>query len=158
MGAAAGNVRDGRSVFGRKAMRDSGLAHILAISGMHMVIMAGTWFWLVRGAWRCFRRWRFDTRSAWAAVAALFGAAFYLALSGGAVPTIRAWIMMSIMLLAILLDRPAISMRNVALAALIILAWTPEILFSPSFQMSFAAVVGLIAVYERQRPQIWQLV
>ena len=56
--------------------------------------------------------------------------------------------MMSIVLLAILLDRPALTMRNVALAALLILVFEPETVFDPSFQMSFAAVVALVALFE----------
>jgi competence protein ComEC len=119
-------------------MRDSGLAHVLAISGLHMVIMAGTVFWLAL---------RFAIKK-WAAAIALLAAAFYLALSGATVPTVRAWIMMSIFLIAVMLDRPAITMRNVALAALAILVAAPESLFDPSFEMSFAAVIGLVAFYE----------
>jgi competence protein ComEC len=84
----------------------------------------------------------------WAAASALAAACFYLALSGAAVPTVRSWIMMSIVLVAVMLDRPAITMRNVALAALAILVVAPESLFDPSFEMSFAAVVALVALYE----------
>jgi len=77
-------------------------------------------------------------------------------LSGGAVLTVRAYLMMGVVMIAVLLDRPAITMRNVALAALAILAFSPESLFDPSFQMSFAAVIGLVAAYEalssRERP------
>ena len=73
---------------------------------------------------------------------------FYLLLSGAAVPTVRSWIMMSIVLIAVLLDRPALTMRNVALAALLILIVSPESLFDLSFEMSFAAVVALVALYE----------
>jgi competence protein ComEC len=71
-----------------------------------------------------------------------------LALSGAAVPTVRSWIMMGIVLIAVMLDRPALTMRNVALAALAILIVAPESLFDPSFEMSFAAVVALVALYE----------
>ncbi|MBM3544196.1 MAG: ComEC family competence protein [Alphaproteobacteria bacterium] len=132
-----------------QAMRDSGLAHILAISGLHMVIMAGTVFWFVRAllALSPGLALRFPIKK-WAAVIALAAATFYLALSGAAVPTIRAWIMMSIVLVAVMLDRPAITMRNVALAAIVILLVAPESLFDPSFDMSFAAVVALVALYE----------
>jgi competence protein ComEC len=55
--------------------------------------------------------------------------------------------MMSIVLIAVMLDRPALTMRNVALAALIILIVAPESLFDPSLEMSFAAVIALVAVY-----------
>lgn len=83
----------------------------------------------------------------WAAAAALTAATFYLALSGAAVPTVRSWIKMSIVLMAVALDRPALTMRNVALAALAIFVVAPESLFDV-IQMSFAAVVGLVALYE----------
>lgn len=132
-----------------QAMRDSGLAHILAISGLHMVIMAGTVFWFVRAllALSPGLALRFPIKK-WAAVIALAAATFYLALSGAAVPTIRAWIMMSIVLVAVMLDRPTITMHNVALAAIVILLVVPESLFDPCFDMSFAAVVELVAFYE----------
>jgi competence protein ComEC len=132
-----------------EAMRDSGLTHILSISGLHMAIMAGTVFWLVRALLALVPglSLRYPIKK-WAALAALAAATFYLALSGAAVPTVRSWIMTSIVLIAVLLDRPAITMRNVALAALAILIVAPESLFEPSFEMSFAAVVGLVALYE----------
>jgi len=132
-----------------EAMRDSGLAHVLAISGLHMVIMAGAVFWLARAMLALVPglALRFAIKK-WAAAIALLAAAFYLALSGAAVPTVRAWIMISIFLIAVMADRPAITMRNVALAALAILAVAPESLFEPSFEMSFAAVIGLVALYE----------
>jgi competence protein ComEC len=108
-------------------MRDSGLAHVLAISGLHMVIMAGTVFWLARALLALIPglALRFAIKK-WAAAIALLAAAFYLALSGATVPTVRAWIMMSIFLIVVMLDRPAITMRNVALAALAILVAAPE--------------------------------
>lgn len=143
----------------QQAMRDSGLAHILSISGLHMVLMAGTVFWAVRALLAGIPAiaLRFPIKK-WAAIAALFAALFYLAISGAALPTMRAWIMMSIVLLAVLLDRPAITMRNVALAAFAILLFAPQSVFDPSFEMSFAAVIALVAVYEamsrRQKPQL----
>ena len=72
----------------------------------------------------------------------------YLLITGATVPTQRAFIMTAIVLTAIMLDRSAVSMRIVALAALAILILAPETLLSASFQMSFAAVVALVAVYE----------
>lgn len=132
-----------------EAMRDSGLAHVLAISGLHMAIMAGSVFWLARALLAAIPglALRFAIKK-WAAAIALLAAILYLVLSGMTVPTVRAFIMMSIFLIAVMLDRPAISMRNVALAALAILIVAPESLFEPGFQMSFAAVVGLVAFYE----------
>lgn len=132
-----------------EAMRDAGLAHVLAISRLHMVIMAGSVFWLVRAllAGVPALALRYPIKK-WAAVAALLAATFYLVLSGAAVPTVRAYLMMGVVMIAVLLDRPAITMRNVALAALAILPCSPESLFDTSFQMSFAAVIGLVAAYE----------
>jgi competence protein ComEC len=133
----------------KQVMRDSGLAHILSISGLHMVIIAGTVFWIVRALLALWPRLALNHPiKKWAAAAALAAATFYLALSGAAVPTVRSWIMMSIVLIAVMLDRPALTMRNVALAALLILIFSPESLFDPSFEMSFAAVVALVALYE----------
>jgi competence protein ComEC len=141
--------RGGISEEVNQAMRDSGLAHILSISGLHMVIVAGAVFWMLRALLAAVPplALRFPIKK-WAAAGALFAAAFYLALSGAAVPTVRSWIMMSIVLIAVILERPALTMRNVALAALAILVAAPESLFDPSFEMSFAAVVGLVALYE----------
>ena len=133
-----------------EALRHSGLAHLLAISGLHMALMAGTLYWLVRAGLAAVPALALRAPiKKIAAVLALGGAAFYLALSGAGIATQRAFLMITIMFLAILLDRPAITLRNVALAALIVLALFPESLFDVSFQMSFAAAATLVAVYER---------
>ncbi len=142
-------VRGGISEETNQAMRDSGLFHVLSISGLHMAIVAGTVFWLLRALLATVPAiaLRFAIKK-WAAAGALAAATFYLALSGAAVPTVRAYLMMGIVLIAVMLDRPAITMRNVALAAMLILVVAPESLFDPSFEMSFAAVIGLVALYE----------
>jgi competence protein ComEC len=133
-------------------MRASGLAHVLAISGLHMAIMAGSIYW----AMRLFLvavpglALRFSIKK-WAALAALMGALGYLLISGASVATQRAFIMTSVFLIAVMLDRPALTLRNVLIAAIVILALTPESLLNISFQMSFAAATALIAVYERLR-------
>ncbi|MCL4767698.1 MAG: ComEC/Rec2 family competence protein [Hyphomicrobiaceae bacterium] len=134
------------------AFRDSGLVHILSISGLHMVVMAGSVFFAVRLALAAIPvlALRFPIKK-WAAAAAILGALGYLLISGNSFPTIRAWITISIVFGAIILDRPAIAMRNVALAALTVLALVPESLFDAGFQMSFAAVVALVAAYEMIR-------
>jgi competence protein ComEC len=136
------------------AFRDSGLAHILAISGLHMTIMAGFVFLSIRLVLAAVPAiaLRFPIKK-WAAVLAACAALGYLLISGASHATLRSWIMMSIMFLAVLLDRPAITMRNVALAALAILVVLPESLFDVGFQMSFAAVIGLVAAYEALREQ-----
>jgi competence protein ComEC len=134
------------------AYRDSGLVHILSISGLHMVIMAGSVYAVVRILLAAVPSiaLRFSTKK-WAAAAALVGAGGYLAISAPSIATLRAFLMIAIMFVAVMLDRQALAMRNVALAALFILALFPESLLDPGFQMSFAAVVSLIAAYELVR-------
>jgi competence protein ComEC len=84
----------------------------------------------------------------WAACAALLAGFAYLLLSGAEIATQRSYIMLAIMFLAILIDRPALSTRNLALAGLFILVMEPEAAISASFQMSFLAVVGLVSFYD----------
>jgi len=132
-----------------EALRQSGLAHILAISGLHMALVTATIILLVRGSLAMIPgiSLYYPIRK-WAAMAALLVASAYLLISGASIATQRAWIMIAIMLLAVMSDRRALTMRNVGLAALVVLAWRPESIVSPSFQMSFAAVAALVAVYE----------
>lgn len=130
-------------------LRIAGLAHLLAISGLHMALVAGVFFAMIYFVLAAIEplALRYPIRK-WAAVAGLLGGGVYLVLSGGSISTQRAYIMLSLMFLAVLLDRPVVSMRTVALAATIILLTTPESLLSVSFQMSFSAVVALISFYE----------
>ncbi|KRE16560.1 hypothetical protein ASE63_15210 [Bosea sp. Root381] len=131
-------------------LRAAGIYHIVSISGLHMVLAAGTIFWLVRALLALSRtlalRWPIKKI---AAVAAMIGATAYCLFSGSEVATVRSLIMTLVMLGAILVDRPALSMRNLALAAIIVLLREPEALLGPSFQMSFGAVAALIAFAER---------
>jgi competence protein ComEC len=137
------------------ALRGAGIFHIVAISGLHMVLAAGTFFWLVRALLALSPAIALTVPiKKIAAVAAMAGAAAYCVFSGAAVSTERALVMILVMLGAVLFDRPALSMRNLAFAALIVLAREPDALLGPSFQMSYAAVAGLIAAAEwaRARP------
>lgn len=130
------------------ALRASNLAHLLAISGLHMGLLAGAAFGAVRLGLAAIPplALRFPIRKISAAVA-LMAAACYLLLSGGSVATERAFIMVAVMLTAVILDRRAISMRAVAVAALVVLALRPESLLGPGFQMSFAATTSLVFVF-----------
>ncbi|HTT99636.1 MAG TPA: ComEC/Rec2 family competence protein [Rhizomicrobium sp.] len=131
------------------ALRDAGLAHVLAIAGLHMALVGLGLFWVVRAVLAAIPPVALNYPiKKWAAIAALGGATFYLIVSGAATPATRAYIMLATMLIAILMDRPALSMRSVALAAFVILLLRPESLLEPGFQMSFAAVAGLVAVAE----------
>ncbi len=142
--------RSGISDDTTEALRRSGLAHILAISGLHMALVTATLIFVIRGILALMPGLvlHYPVRK-WAAAAAMVAASIYLVISGASIATQRAWIMIMVMLIAILADRRALTMRNVALAVLFILAWRPESIVSPGFQMSFAAVAALIAVYER---------
>lgn len=144
--------RSGVGLDTTEALRDSNLAHLLAISGLHMGLLTGVVFGALRGGLALVPplALRLPIRKIAAGVA-LAAAAFYLALSGGNVATERAFVMVAVMLVAILADRRALSLRSVAIAALILLAWQPEALLSAGFQMSFAATVALIAVFAHLR-------
>ena len=132
-----------------EALRRSGLAHILAISGLHMALVAGAVFWSVRAVLALFPAIALSRPiRKWAAVAALISGAFYLVLSGAGIATQRAFIMIAIVFIAIIAERPAVTLRSVALAAIVVMAVAPETVVGPSFQMSFAAVVALVATYE----------
>ena len=135
-----------------QAMRDSGLAHLLSISGLHIAFVSAISMGLVRYGlalipWIALR-WPVKKIAASAALAAAF---FYMLLAGAPVPAQRSFFMASLVLLAILLDRTALTMRLVAWAAVIVLLFEPESLLGASFQMSFAAVVALIAAWESSR-------
>lgn len=131
------------------AFRDSGLMHVLSISGLHLALAGGFFFWTIRALFALFPAivLRYPVKK-WAAVGALGGAAFYLLISGCEPPAVRSWIMLAIMFVAILFDRPALSMRSVAIAAGVILLAAPESILDAGFQMSFAAVTGLVALAE----------
>ena len=133
----------------QNAMRASGLGHILSISGLHMALVAGSVFWLIRAllALSPMLALNYPIKK-WAAAAALVVATFYLGISGSEVATVRSYVMLAIMLGSVLIDRRALTLRNVALSALVILLFSPDSLLSISFQMSFAATVALIAAYE----------
>lgn len=130
------------------ALRASNLAHLLAISGLHMGLMSGVVFAALRLAFALVPpvALRMPARSI-AAGGALIAAAGYLALSGGNVATQRAFIMVGVALFALMIGRRAISLRGVAIAATIVLVLRPEALMGPGFQMSFAATTALVAVF-----------
>ncbi|MEM1372669.1 MAG: ComEC/Rec2 family competence protein, partial [Pseudomonadota bacterium] len=125
-----------------------GLYHVLSISGLHMAIMGGAVFFVIRFCLALVPAiaLRFDIKKM-AAVGALAGAFAYLMISGGAFATVRSFLMISVMFVAILYNRPALALRNVAISALLILLIFPESIVDPGFQMSFAAVIALVSGY-----------
>ena len=142
-----------------KAYRDSGLAHILSISGLHMSIVAGLIFVGIRAILASipFIALRYPIKK-WTAAAAIVIIFFYLLIAGSTPPPQRSFIMCSIVMLAVIFDRSALSLRTMSCAMFIVLLLAPEALIGASFQMSFAAVYMMIAVYELAGPKIrlWQ--
>ncbi len=114
-----------------------------------MVLAAGVFFWLARAILALVPgvAERHPVKK-WAAALAMLGATAYCVFSGSEVATERSLIMTLVLLGAVLFDRPALSMRNLAIAAIIVLAREPETMAGPSFQMSFAAVAAMIAAHE----------
>ncbi|SDG43968.1 ComEC/Rec2 family competence protein [Roseospirillum parvum] len=132
-----------------QAFRDAGVAHLLAISGLHMTLVAGLAFVALRRGLAAVPALagRLDLKKPTAA-AALLVAGLYLLLAGAPISAQRAFVMIALVLGAVLADRTALSLNGVAWAAGLILLVQPEALVSPAFQMSFAAVTALVAVYE----------
>lgn len=151
-GAFAAAIMTGdRSGIGQdtlEALRVSNLAHLLAISGLHLGLLAGVVFGAVRLGFAAipYLGLRLPVKKIAAGVAVVAAGGYY-ALSGGNVATERAFIMVAVMLCAVMADRRALSLRAVALAALIVLVLRPEALLGPGFQMSFAATTALVAVF-----------
>ncbi len=132
------------------AVRDAGLAHLLSISGVHIGMAAGLLFFWTRllvaaVPWLALR---VEPKKVAAAIA-IAGATFYAMLSGNSVPTQRSLLMLTVVMIGVFVGRRAISMRLLAWAALVILLTQPDSMLGASFQMSFAAMVALIAAAER---------
>lgn len=151
-------LRGGISKKTTEDMRGAGLAHLLAISGLHMALVTGILFMSVRALLAAIPYLALNLPiKQLSALTAWFGGLGYYFLSGGSISTARAFLMVTIVLVAIFLNRKPISMRLVAFAGIFILLTTPEALLTPGFQMSFAAVIGLIAGFEYLNPWISSL-
>jgi competence protein ComEC len=156
IGAVASAIITGdRSAMTQDTLRDlrgSNLAHLLAISGLHMGLLTGFIYALIRYGlalipWVALR-WPIKKC---AAAAAIVTGVCYLLLSGGNVATERAFVMVAVMFVAVLVGRRALTLRAVAIAAMIVLLLRPEALTGPGFQMSFAATTALVAVFQALR-------
>lgn len=154
--ALVAGVRSGIPEQVNEALRRTGLAHFLAISGLHMALVAGTVVGGMRALFALFPGFasRYPVKK-FAALSALVAITIYLVISGAAVAAQRSFIMFAVMLAAVLVDRAALTMRNLAVAGLIVLSVAPHEIMGPSFQMSFAATAALIGAYawfsERRR-------
>ncbi len=148
--------RDAISPDVNDAMFISGLGHVLSISGYHMAVVAGVVFFAVRALLALIPvlTVTFPIKK-WSAAAALAAALFYLLLSGAEVATQRSFFMTAVVLIAVMVDRRAITFRTLAVAAMIVLTLAPEALVHPSFQMSFAATLGLVALVQVGMPMLF---
>ncbi|WP_156850988.1 ComEC/Rec2 family competence protein [Bartonella refiksaydamii] len=141
--------RGGISNDTNEALRTVGLAHILSISGLHMALLSGIVLVCIRSFLALFPIFSsYYSAKKFAAIAALMMTAFYLVLSGAAVSAQRSFVMIAVMLIAVLCNRSAVTIRNFAIAGLITLAVTPHEILGPSFQMSFSATAALIASFD----------
>jgi len=135
-----------------KSMQAAGLTHLVAVSGMNMALVGGFAFFALRmvlsamGSLPLYVNVR-----AVAAASALITCAAYWALTGASASTTRAFVMAAIAFCAIILNRPALTLRGLAIAALAILITTPDAALAPGFQMSFAATLALVAAFEMER-------
>lgn len=132
-----------------QAMRDSGLAHLLSISGLHVTAVVGFIFIVVSrtlslSSWLALR----IRIPVYAAAAAAFGAVAYTLLAGAEVPTVRSCIAALLVLVALAMGRDALTLRLVAFGAMVVLTFWPEAMAGPSFQLSFAAVATIVILHE----------
>ena len=132
----------------------SGIAHILAISGLHITLIAGMIYFLMLYIFLLIPSFslRFDAKKI-AIILSFIAALFYVFIAGMRVPAIRALIMYGVIVIAVLFDRVAFSLRNVSIAASIILILIPETIDNPGFYMSFFVVASLVSYYEDRKIQ-----
>ncbi|MEP7240395.1 MAG: ComEC/Rec2 family competence protein [Devosia sp.] len=138
----------------RTTMATAGIAHVLSVSGLHLTIVAGGAFWVLRLVLAGFpgigRRVPVKRLAALGGIAA---ALFYYGISGGNVAALRSTLMIVLVFGAVLFGRRALTMRNIAIAGMIVVATDPASVFRPSFQLSFAAVIALVGAYENYRSE-----
>lgn len=141
----------------RESMRDSGLYHVLSISGLHMALAVGVIYFTLRLLLSLYMplALRLPVKKI-AAAGGLIGAFCYLLLAGYPVPAVRSFIMVACVMLAVMFDRRGISVYSLCRAALIILLLQPEALVGASFQLSFAATLGIVTLYERYGHKLYQ--
>ena len=147
--AMVAGKRDHLSREARELIREAGIFHIITIAGVQMTLVAGIFFIGLRRLLAMSQTLALNYPiKKWAAVLAILGAIAYDVFTGSRVGAERALVMTIIMLLAAVFDRPSVSMRNLALAVVFVVAVEPEALMGASFQLSFAAVAALVAVWE----------
>lgn len=128
-----------------RVLRETGTSHLMAISGLHIGLVAGLVFWGVR---RMVPAFLINTLSAQqlAALCSIFAALFYALLAGFTVPTQRAFVMLLVLMLAILLKRPAFNLNTLALSLMAVLIVSPKAVLSAGFWLSYLAVLIIALV------------
>lgn len=141
-----------------KNMRQSGISHILCVSGLHLSLVAMIFFITIRFMLNLsdFIAFNFNIKLI-AAIGSLIGSYAYLELSGMQIAATRAFIMTTIFIISIIIERSPYPLRSIAIAAVFILTLNPEYIFHPSFQLSFIAVLSLISGYEFYLKNKWLL-
>jgi len=130
-------------------MRNSGVAHILSVSGLHLSLVAMIFFICTRLLLNCSNYFAYNTNiKLISAAVSIVGSFLYLKISGGNLAATRAFIMTAIFIIAMMMGRAPYPLRSIMIAAFLILVFLPEYVFHPSFQLSFAAVLCLISGYE----------
>lgn len=130
-------------------MRNSGIAHILSVSGLHLSLVAMIFFVVSRMLLNCSNYLAYNSNiKIIAACISIMGSFGYLQISGSNIAAMRAFIMTFIFIISIMLGRTPYPLRSVMIAAFLILIFLPEYVLHPSFQLSFAAVLCLISGYE----------
>jgi competence protein ComEC len=156
--ALATGDRGGISPEAEEAMRRSGLAHLLSVSGLHISAAVGATYWLALRLLALFPylALRLPLTAIAAAAGALVGLG-YTVLTGAEVPTVRSLIAAVLVLMAIIIGREALTLRLVAAGALAVMLVLPESIASPSFQLSFAAVTAIVALHSQPTARGWFL-
>ncbi|MCP1241961.1 ComEC/Rec2 family competence protein [Acetobacter lambici] len=158
-GAVVATVLDGRAEAVPQSVREdfaaSGLAHLLAVAGLHLGIVMGAAMLVCRmvlATWE-YAALRWPCKAVSAFVAWVVGGGYVL-LTGVHLPAERSWLMSSIVVFGLMVGRRAVSMRGLALAATLMLLVAPQVVLDVAFQMSMAAVIALVAGYEVLHPRL----
>ncbi|MGN1091469.1 MAG: ComEC/Rec2 family competence protein [Alphaproteobacteria bacterium] len=133
----------------RELYTTAGIVHILSVSGFHMTMIAGFIFFILRWLFMFFPRFSsmHNTKKI-CAVFALIATFFYLLISGMAIPAVRSFGMVVLILTGVLFDRKAVSLHSVFWIGFLILLFSPQAIMTASFALSFSAVIALVASYE----------
>lgn len=135
-----------------KIWKSVGVGHVWSISGFHMTLLGG---WLFALFYLLFRAIPHITKRIPAKYPAIlcawFGLVFYLLISGISVATLRAFLMATLIFIATILGRGVLSLRNAALAFILIFLFNPYSVMTAGFQLSFAAIFGLLWFFDNKQ-------